>query len=464
METQQTPKAPSRIIIIGAGAAGLYAAKCLKEKGVQICILEASAKHGGRVRDMHDENFSDFPICLGAENIHGSKNQEGPNPSFLYADIKALDAKRLVRCWKAKRSQDELYFIDGKTVWDTSYEDDEIDEVWDFWDQAYEYSGPDITMAELLQSKGITPQSRTWHFYESLIGGEYGTSIERLGMNSFSLSSDLWLSGEKDFSIDGHSYLSTLEELYFSTVLDDIIYSSPVVRIKETDYGVLVEDTNGNFFSGNAVIITASLAVLKDDIIDFVPPLPDSKREAINTIGMDAILKVVLTFHTTFWKKKRMFGLLGPDLSSICWAPGKLQTGARNNVLISYITGKRAERIRQHTKEEAIAILLAELDQVFPPNLASKNFSDYFWMDWKDEPYIRGGYSYPAPNTMTAAGASKRDELAKPIRGRLYFAGEATAKHHPATVHGALESGRRVANEVIEMLYNMERDNSKKNH
>ena len=125
-------KRKPQIIIIGAGAAGLYAARLLHNKGVSFTIIEASNRHGGRIRALIDPNFTGFPIELGAENIHGHKNQKGKRKSFLYKDIMKYNPNLLTPIFTGGRTQDELFQIDTTTVWDSKYEDKEIDKVWKF--------------------------------------------------------------------------------------------------------------------------------------------------------------------------------------------------------------------------------------------------------------------------------------------------------------------------------------------
>lgn len=432
-------------IVVGAGASGLYAAYRIVQAGGTVTILEASDVHGGRVR--HLSGFADFPVELGAEFVHGAGNQTGNPPSFLYHDIQTLNPNLL----KTTVNEDALLTIDNTTVWDSETNDPDILQVWDIIDAAADYNGPDITVADYLQNTfGIGPTHRAWHFYETYIGTQYGTSINRLSMRGYAAQEELWLTGDNDYLLD-NAYLSILDTLYFNTIMAGIQYNKQVVAIDYSGSGVIVTDQNGTNYVGNAVVLAVPITVLKDGDISFMPTLPAAKIAAINGIGMGAGMKIVLKFNDAFWDTDQMFDLLCKNYTTECWASGKLKTGATNNVLNCFIMGERAEYMSAQGSN-AVNIALAELNSIFGGNVATANFSDAFIMDWGQHPFIRGAYSYPIngtyPNSGPPTGISKRQILAQALNNKVFFAGEATNNIHPSTVHGALEAGARVADEI----------------
>ena len=449
----------TQVMVVGAGAAGLYAASLFQQEGISVSILEASNRHGGRIRALTDPNFSDFPIELGAENIHGHKNQKGEENSFLYRDIQELDANRLRRVFSSNRDQDELYEIDDTTVWDSTYDDRDIDRVWKFDKKAGKYKGDDIPMSEHLKRKGIDENSRCWHFYQAFIGAEYGTSIRNIGMRSFALERREWQTGASDYSIDGHGYLDTLDELYFRQVLPLVRYETAVTHVTLEKEGVLIRDASGVSHQAQKLLITVPLTILKSGMINFQPGLPATKLEAIRTIGMDTGMKVVLAFGKRFWPK-RMMSFLTRGPIGMGWAPGKVQSHGSNRFLTCFVMGDAARNLSGLSEDNLRDTCLTELDRIFPKRKASKHFQAIRVMDWSREPFIGGAYSYPAVGVRRVEGESMRNHLAAPIHDRIFFAGEATAKHHPATVHGALESGRRAVREMLHSLHEERRANS----
>ncbi|MBP7533290.1 MAG: FAD-dependent oxidoreductase [Chitinophagales bacterium] len=432
-------------IVVGAGASGLYTAYKLVQAGATVTILEASGVHGGRIRPL--EGFASYTVELGAEFVHGMGNQNGTPPSFLYHDINTYNPSLL----KPVNSLDTLLTIDNTTVWDSETNDPDILQVWQLINWASDYSGPDITVAEYLQTVwDIGPTHRTWHFYEAYVGTEYGTSLDRLSMRGYAAEEALWLTGGKDYLLDD-SYLHILDTLYFNTVLPNVLYNKQVTAINYSGNGVTVTDQNGTNYVGNAVVLSVPLPILQDGDISFTPALPTTKLNAINGLEMGAGMKIVLKFTNAFWNTAQMFDLLCKGYTTECWVPAKVKTGATINVLHCFIMGERAEYMSAQGNN-AINIALAELNSIFGGNLATNNFDEGYIIDWWTEPFIRGAYSYPIegsyPNSGPPTGINKRQILAQPINNKVFFAGEATNNNHPSTVHGALETGARVAEEI----------------
>ncbi len=440
-----TPPPGCKVIIVGAGAAGLYAARQLKNAGVDVTVLEASQIHGGRIRALAD--FGDFPIELGAENVHGKANQNGNPPSFLYKDIQNLDPGLLTDISELAG----VFALDGTYQWD-DYLDPDLLQYYDFVDNAYLYDGGEKTVAQhLSDAYGIDPDHRTWHLYESLPGAEYGTSINRMSMKGYGTAEDLWLTGDRDFAISD-SYLDVLDSLYFNPVIENIQFGKKVVTVDYSDPEVRVTTDAGEEFTADAVLVTVPISILKAGDIAFTPSLPPDKSQALETLGMDKGLKIIMKFDERWWPE-HMYYAIFQGLTSECWAPGYTFPGATNNILTCFIMGEKADVMSPLFKAAPLPIL-QEMDGLFGNNIASDHFTDAFIQDWSTEPFIRGAYSYPLAGAYPDGALGMREVLALPVSSRVFFAGEATNNHHPATVHGALESGARAAEEILEAVCN----------
>jgi monoamine oxidase len=446
------PSTDHDVVIVGAGAAGLYAAVILDNLGFDVLILEATDHHGGRV---HSSTLGDVGIEHGAEELYGTTN------NFVFNDIKsAYGASAQTKIFLENPQQDTLIVMDadglggGNTCWVATGNCDADTDITDYWDffyatGNYDNHPTDELLSDFLNTTwGVPSTSRGYHLYESgSPGGEYGTTIERLGIrslsrewNSFSLTDDV-------YGLGPTGYLDALNTLYFDQVTPFVTYNSPVTVVDTSGIKPVAIDDNGVYHYADAIIVTVSLGVLKAGIIDFIPDLPASKLNAISTIGMGKGMKISLRFSSQVWDAK-MYNVLTGGPSASCWTPNKYQPSATDPVLTCFLMGTNAEVMGALADDTArINQALADLDVAFG-GAASTAFVEGHVHDWTTEPYVLRSYSYPAPGTRPLAGSTMREVLAQPVGTTLYFAGEATHNTAASTVPGAMQSGERAGGEV----------------
>ncbi|KAE8145333.1 flavin-containing amine oxidoreductase-domain containing protein [Aspergillus avenaceus] len=217
---------------------------------------------------------------------------------------------------------------------------------------------------------------------------------------------------------------------------------------------------DGETLAADNVVFTGSLGVLKDQSIQFEPPLPDWKHSAIDRLGFGVLNKVILVFDTPFWDTERdMFGLLREpadrdSMSQEDYAANRGRfylfwncmktTGLP--VLIALMAGDAAIQAECTPDAELIAEVTSQLRNVFK-HIAVPDPLETIITRWRSDKFTRGSYSYVAAQALPG----DYDLMARPI-GNLHFAGEATCGTHPATVHGAYLSGLRAAAEVMESV------------
>ncbi|TAE30181.1 MAG: FAD-dependent oxidoreductase [Cytophagales bacterium] len=414
------------VLVIGAGAAGLYAAQLLRERNIPVTVLEASGRVGGRIRAL--TGFADFPIELGAEEIHG-------NRSIWYDLVKQAGGSIV-----SADGGTDFYVLDGRLRSESELSGDtDFRAAQTFINQATNYSGPDKSVGQHVRDRGLA--GRVWPMINAQTGNEYGTSMDLLSIKGITEEDQAWTSGNSNYSLAGQSYSSIIEEAWADAIRQ--VRLNTVVR--SIDYRadqVVVTDTRNQTYRAERVIVTVPLPVLQGSDIEFLPPLPNAKIEAIRLLGVSAGMKIILKFGQRFWDAD-LGSIYGQGLVPEFWCPS-VRNGQRTQILTAFVMGESAHVLsRQGTG--AIQTVLAELDRLYG-GAATRLFQDGRVADWLKEPFIRGSYSYPTVN----GGLAMRRALATQIGNRLFFAGEAShTTGHSATVHGALETGRRAVREVL---------------
>lgn len=423
-QEQSQENGNTKVIIIGAGVAGMYAAHLLASKGIEVIVLEATAIHGGRIRPL--ENFANFPVELGAEEIHGQN-------SVYYEMVKQSGADII------SEETEDYYFI-GDELLDREEAEENKDfiEAMDFIDSIEDYSGLDISLADYLKNEEI--DESVYHIINAEVANEHGTSAEKIGMAGLALEAQIWAAGEENFMLADRSHLSIIAE-NCKNILDKVNYNQVVKSIDYSEGLVSVSTQDGTNYTGNAVIITVPITILKAGAINFYPALPKDKQNAIQKIGMDAGMKVILKFKAPFWQPNTgsIFGKLVPEY----WVSSEGRS-EEEYILTAFINGENATYLSQQG-EEAISLITTELDNIFGEKVASKNLEKFYMMDWLKEPFIKGAYSYD-----TVGIGESRKILATSLDGMVFFAGEATCTNgHHASIHGAMESAKIAVDELL---------------
>jgi len=400
-----------KVIIIGAGAAGLYAAYILKSKGINFQILEASSKYGGRLGKL--TGFANFPIDTGAQWLHGKNSILGDLITKSNTTITLDDSE--TKYWFNNQ------LVNSLPQNTDIFEGDNL---------------PDISYKDYALQKGL---GNEYKYIVENIAGDQGAAAARLSVFGNNQDEENWISGDDDFKFQ-ETFFDLFDKQIASEVKDKILLNTIVSKIDYSQSEIIITASNNSLFNADKVIITVPIPILKSGDIQFIPSLQNEKINAFSKIGMDAGMKVFLKFSNKFFDQNIIGG-------AICaaYADDSIGKAQSDNILLAFIMGDQAAYLTALANDTAITnALLQELDLMYNGQ-ATTSFIAAHVENWTTNPFVKGAYSY-----STVGMGDARKIATQSISKKLYFAGEAmNINGHHQTVHGAVETGYR---EVINIL------------
>jgi monoamine oxidase len=431
-------------IVIGAGAAGLAAARELAGRKLRVIVLEARDRIGGRVTSRPTSRAM-VPAELGAEFIHGP----APETTALLreAGSAAIDNEggdAWVRSASGDLQRDDVDFSAAAGIFERVRSLDHDESVDDFlrrfesdpsmrdttkraraFAEGFDAADPSIasvlSLAEELQSGVDSTSARP-------LGG-YAPMFERLRETCTAAGVGLRL----------------------STAVRRVAWSRGAVRLDAVD-------GSGTALTARArvAVVTLPVGVLRysgdETAVAFEPDLPAAKRDALRSIEMGHVVKVTLWFRTAFWQRLRdgryrnaAFFRGDGDAFAAFWT----QYPVRSELMVAWVGGPKAIALHGASEAELIERALQNLGALLgEPALVRAELEGAAVHDWNRDPFSRGAYSY-----VTVGGVRARAVLAAPVDDTLFFAGEATSDDgQGGTVNGALETGERAAREAAAAL------------
>lgn len=430
-EFPQTQINNEKIIVIGAGIAGLAAAKKLQDSGHEVFILEARNRIGGRI---HTDRSLGYALDMGASWIHGIDD----NPIYELA----LESR-------APLSRPTDY--DNHIIYDVEGDKDPIstEQSSEFLVQVGKRSLQwgnekrfNKSMGELIASLradgklDFINNSRELDYLSNVvIEHEYAGAVE--GMSAIQASEGEDLEGDDVVFPNGYDQLT--EHLAKNL---DIRLQQVVNEIKYDASGVTVITSQGSF-TGDRVVVTLPIGVLRAGSVQFTPSLPKTKLQAIQAIGSGTLNKVWMHFAQAFWDtNKDVIGYVSEpkgQFSEFFYFP-ELKDG---KVLIGFNAGSYGEAIEALSDEQIIDHAMATLTIMYGTQIPRPD--QYKISRWHSDPYAKGSYGY----LRVGAKYSHREKLRENVAQRLFFAGEATSADYAATTEGAYRTGLQAAAEII---------------
>jgi monoamine oxidase len=418
-----------RVLILGAGMAGLGAARKLHDAGARVTVVEARDRIGGRTHTSH--LWPDLPVDTGASWIHGTKG----NPMTALA--KATGVTMTPTTYSHSAAFDDtgkpLEFIKAAKAAMKLVEKarDRVDDL-----------DADVSLQTAIEgSKAWTrlaPLDRriTRLAINTRIEHEYSGDWSRLSAWHFDDGRDL--PGHEAVLTPGYGPI-----VHHLAQGLDLRLGQAAQSLAPTAKGVTVTTSLGQHLADH-VIVTLPLGVLKSGGVAFLDPLHPKRQRAIDRLEMGLLNKCVLRFDRAFWPETvDWIDFLGPR--ETLWADWtNYQPATGQPLLAGFNAAEMADEVEalddRATTASAMEALRAMFGTAVPDPVGSQISR------WRQDPFARGAYSY------LAVGSSNKDRRAlfgADWDGRLHFAGEATSADHAATTHGAYLTGQAAAQAVL---------------
>lgn len=428
------------VIVIGAGVAGLTAARDLSRAGRSVLLIEARDRTGGRVFTKRENGFG-YPIELGAEWIAN----EGQVPDLLRArgvPLIEADGEFVVHMPEGVEEAESEEEIAGEAMRRiregmASHEGDlTLADAMDRWcsDPALANERTMLTSyAQGFHAADPTRCSTRW-FLEVEVNQSAGASELRSGEGSGRLVELL----EAD--------LAGSCTVHLRAVVRSVTWRAGEVTVEAE------QDGKPHTFTAARAVITLPLGVLhqpadSEGAVRFDPPL-DAKRDALSKLAMGSARRLTLIFREPFWQNieeledflfvqsfdqpiPTWWRLDPPDAPALIgWAAGPQLTYAGS------LQGDALRDVAIRSLAHALGV---------GSGIVRSQLVSWHTHDWEHDPFARGTYSY-----VLVHGIDAHADLAAPLDDTLFFAGEATVgEGYNATMEGALRSGVRVATEVL---------------
>jgi monoamine oxidase len=426
-----SPRYHTEVLIIGAGAAGLLAARELAAAGRRVLLVEAQARLGGRVHTLQPAGFS-ATLEAGAEFMH--------EPVPL---TRALLTEAGIP-WQATEGQ--TYQVKDGQVQD----DDNFFAQLPLLLARLDALPQDMPLAEFLEQEFAGEAHAPLRTFATQFAEGYDAADARR-VSAWALR-DEWAAGGADDSprpVGGYGPLLHWLATQAQAAGAELHLSTPVQEIRWQAGSAEVLAENGTSYHARQVLCTVPLGVWQRPAgqpghLAFAPELP-AHRAAAAHLGFGSVIKVLLEFRENFWHERlpELEFLLSDEPVPTWWS----QLPDARPLLTGWLAGPAAERLQTASSDTILQLAITSLARLLdtsPAALQAQLQASYV-RNWGAEPYAYGAYSYP-----TVGAPAARAALATPVAGTLFFAGEGV-HDGPAsgTVEAALASGQAAAHAML---------------
>ncbi|KAK2979217.1 hypothetical protein RJ640_009615, partial [Escallonia rubra] len=447
---ERNRKSISSVIVIGGGISGIAAARILRSASFEVLLLESRDRIGGRI---HTDYSFGCPVDMGASwqiihragymqnveviiGLHGVCNE---NPLAPLIRRLGLPLYRTSGDNSVLYDHDlesyMLFDMDGHQV-----PQQMVIEVGDVFkrilketEKVRDEHSHDMSVLQAilivldrhseLRQEGLAHEVLQW--YICRMEAWFAADVDMISLKNW--DEEHVLSGGHGLMVQG--YYPVIKALAKDI---DIRLNHRVTRVASGCGDVMVTVEDGRNFVADAAIITVPIGVLKANLIEFEPKLPEWKVAAISDLGVGNENKIALRFDKVFWPNVELLGTVAPT-SYACGYFLNLHKATGHPVLVYMAAGRFAYDLEKQSDESVANFVMLQLKKMFPD--ASEPVQ-YIFSRWGTDPDSLGCYSYDLVGKPTDV----YDRLRAPV-GNLFFGGEAVSMENQGSVHGAYSSG-----------------------
>ncbi len=441
MTTSRTSLAGVRVVVVGAGLAGLVTARDLARQGAAVHVLEARDRVGGRVWTLREHPIAPFSVEAGGEFIDGEHRAIRALASELGLSLVrvlrqgfglALDESGRTRVHRTQRGIWKRYrqaLAPLAKVFAEAHSD---------WDSSVAAAIGRRTLDEALAARGADSDVR------AMAQGLRGFFLADSDRLSALIGVELSMEDVDPGHVPIYRIRGGNDQLPLALTRGvDVRFSGrhvvKAVRQTVNDVSVAFETADGlrDRVHCDYVVVTAPPPVFLD--WEFDPPLPPDQRRAFLSLCFGEATKIVLRFREAWWRKPGMPRAFGTNLPiGAVWDSAEDQRGS---ACLTLLAGARASaEVREVLASESVDGVVRRLTWMGHPG-ALEGVEEIVW---DRDPFARGGYAY----FSASFDPSWRDALARAF-DRVLFAGDHTSREWQGYMNGAVESGQRVARELV---------------